>query len=64
MSLDVEKELAELLLDEVQLHRTTEDFKQELDSQKGFSQKTAFRQIDDVSMGFLYQKNLERYFNA
>lgn len=54
MSLDVEKELAELLLDEVQLHRTTEDFKQELDSQKGFSQKTAFRQIDDVSMGFLY----------
>jgi hypothetical protein len=38
MSLDVEKELAELLLDEVQLHRTTEDFKQELDSQKGFNQ--------------------------
>jgi hypothetical protein len=27
MSLDVEKELAELLLEEVQLHRTTEDFK-------------------------------------
>jgi hypothetical protein len=64
MSLDVEKELAELLIDEVMLHRTTEDYKQELASQKGYAQQTAFKQIDDVSMGFIYQKNLERYFNA
>lgn len=64
MSLDVEKELSELLLEEVTLHRITEDFKQELESQKGWSQQTAFKQIDDVSMGLIYQKNLERFFNA
>ena len=32
LTLDVEKELAELLLDEVQLHRLTEELKQELES--------------------------------
>ena len=64
MTLDVEKELSELLLEEVTLHRITEDFKQELDSQKGWSQVTAFKQIDDVSMGLIYQKNIERFFNA
>jgi hypothetical protein len=37
MSLDVEKELSELLLEEVTLHRITEDFKQELESQKDWS---------------------------
>jgi hypothetical protein len=25
---------------------------------------TAFKQIDDVSMGLIYQKNIERFFNA
>lgn len=64
MSLDVEKELAELLLEEVQLHRVTEDYKQELESHKGFDRVLAFFVIDDVSGGYLYQKNLERFFNA
>ena len=64
LTLDVEKELAELILCEVQMHRATEDMKQELESSKGFSRQAAFEAIDDCIMGYIYPKNLERFFNA
>ena len=64
MTLDVEKELAELILTEVQMHRLTEDMKQELESSKGFSKDAAFYAIDDCNMNYIYQKNLERFFNS
>lgn len=64
LTLDVEKELAELILTEVQMHRLTEDMKQELESGKGYDKRAAFSAIDDCSMGYVYQKHLERFFNA
>ena len=64
LTLDVEKELAELILTEVQMHRLTEDMKQELESSKGYSKPAAFQVIDDCNMNYIYQKNLERFFNA
>ena len=42
LTLDVEKELAELILMEIQMHRDTEDLKQELEATKGFSKNAAF----------------------
>lgn len=64
LTLDVEKELAELLLMEIKMHRETEDLKQELESTKGFSKDAAYEAIDDASFNYIYQKNLERFFNA
>ena len=46
------------------MHRATEDMKQELESSKGFSRQAAFEAIDDCIMGYIYPKNLERFFNA
>jgi len=54
LTLDVEKELAELILAEVRMHRETEDMKQELESSKGFSTKACFSVFDDCSMSYIY----------
>jgi len=64
LTLDVEKELAELVLMEIKLHRDSEELKQELEATKGFSKKAAYESIDDVSLTYIDQKNLERFFNA
>ena len=64
LTLDVEKELAELILMEIKMHRETEELKQELESTKGFSKDAAYDAMDDGSFNYIYQKNLERLFNA
>jgi hypothetical protein len=64
LTLDVEKELAELLLMEIMMHRDTEDLKQELEASKGFSKDAAYEAVDDCFFNYIYQKNLERFFNA
>ena len=64
LTLDVEKELAELLLGEVRLHRDTEDKKQLLASTKGFRFEQAYEVVDDCSLKYVYQKNLARFFNS
>ena len=64
LTLDVEKELAELILMEIKMHRDTEELKQELEATKGFSKDAAYEAVDDVSLCYIYQKNLERFFNA
>ena len=64
LTLDVEKDLAALLLEEIKMHRACEEIKQELASSKGYSEMAAFAEVDDCSMSFVYEKNLERFFNA
>mgnify|MGYP000411850490 CR=1 FL=1 len=64
LTLDVEKELAELSLMESKMHRDSEELKQELASTKGFRTDAAFAAVDDCSLGHVYQKNLERFFNS
>lgn len=65
LTLDVEKDLSELILLELKLHRETEDMKQELEGgEKSFTWDAAYTAIDDCSLKYIYQKNLERFFNA
>ena len=64
LTLDVEKELAELILMEIQMHRDTEDLKQELEATKGFSKNAAFMAVEDSCLHYIYQKSLERFFNS
>ena len=54
LTLDVEKELAELLLMEIKMHRESEDLKQELEATKGFSKDAAYQAIDDCNMSYIY----------
>lgn len=54
LTLDVEKELAELILAEIKLHRETEDLKQELASSKGYAEESSFLAIDDCSLNYIY----------
>jgi hypothetical protein len=63
LTLDVEKDLAELLLNEIRMHRETEQIKQELQASKGYDPQCSYVSIDDCSMGKIYVKNLERFFN-
>ena len=64
LTLDVEKELAELVLMEIQMHRETEDLKQELEATKGFSKDACYMAVEDCSLHYIYQKSLERFFNS
>ena len=64
LTLDVEKELAELILMEIKMHRDTEELKQELEASKGFSKPAAYDAIDDCNMKHIQQKNMERFFNG
>ena len=64
LTLDVEKELAELILMEIKMHRDTEELKQELESFKGYKNIASYEAIDDINSKFIHQKNLERFFNA
>ena len=64
LTLDVEKELAELILMEIKMHRDSEELKQELEATKGFSKDAAYEAVDDCNLNYVYQKNLERFFNA
>ena len=64
LTLDVEKELAELLVMEIKMHRDAEELKQELEATKSFSKDAAFSAVDDCGLGHVYQKNLERFFNS
>ena len=59
----MEKDLAELIINEIRLHRETEGLKQELASSKGYDQQSSYVSVDDCSMGQIYIKNLERFFN-
>lgn len=64
LTLDVEKEIADLILEEIKLHRSSEELKQELSSCKGFSAESAYRTIDDCSLSSIYLKTLERFFRS
>jgi Ca2+-binding EF-hand superfamily protein len=64
LTLDVEKDLSELLLAEIQLHRESEQLKQELASTKGYDAASSYASVDDCTMGHIYIKNLERFFNS
>ena len=64
LTLDVEKELAELILMEIKMHRDTEELKQELEASKGYSKDAAYETVDDCNLNYIYQKNLERFFIA
>lgn len=50
----MEKELAELLLGEVRMHRETEEAKQLLVSCKGFSYEQAYVAVDDCNLKYVY----------
>lgn len=62
LTLDVEKELAELFLDEIRLHRQSEEIKQELEASKGYAKEACYFAIDDCRLGSIHKKNLERFF--
>jgi len=54
LTLDVEKDMTELILSEVRLHRESEELKQELESSKGFDKQSCYNAIDDCSMNYIY----------
>ena len=54
MTLDVEKDLADLFQLEIKLHRRSERVKQELAASKGFSGVACYNAIDDYSIGHIY----------
>lgn len=56
--------MAELILSEIKLHRESEDLKQSLSSVKGFKLEMAYSAVDDCNLKYIYQKNLERFFNG
>ena len=56
--------MTELILAEIRLHRDSEELKQELESSKGVDGQACYHAIDDCSMSYIYQKNLERFFNS
>ncbi len=62
--MDVEKEMADLFLLEIKMHRESESLKQELEACKGYQREACYFTIDDCSMNYIYVKNLERFFNA
>jgi hypothetical protein len=61
LTLDVEKELAELFLQEVECHRGTERLKQELEASKGYQREQSYYSLDDCNLKFIYAKNIERF---
>ena len=61
LTIEIERELAELICLEVKLFRRSENLKQELVSSKGFSADACFEVIDDYGLGYIYQKSLERF---
>ncbi len=62
MTLDVERDLTNLLVAEIDLHRTSEKLKQQLESQLDFSQEGAYAAIDDWRYGYIDVRNLYRFF--
>ena len=57
--------MAELILTEIKMHRDTEDMKQELEgAEKTYTADAAYTAVDDCNLKYIYQKNLERFFNA
>ena len=64
MAMDVEKEMAELFLQEIFLHRITEDLRQEMYSMKDFDENVAWSMLDDVGTGFVENKHFDRFFNG
>ena len=56
--------MAELFLEEIKLHRQSEELKQELESIKGYAKEACYYTIDDCRIGAIHKKNLERFFNS
>jgi hypothetical protein len=53
LTLDVERDLTNLLMGEVKMHRKTEDLKQELSSMADYSDESLYKSIDDWGYGFV-----------
>ena len=62
MPLDVENELAKLLTMEIEMHRKTEPFKQELRVAKDFSEDSCIACLDSWGYGFVDPKNIKLFF--
>jgi Ca2+-binding EF-hand superfamily protein len=62
LTLDVERDLAALLVAEIELHRGSEKVKQQLESQPDYSSEAVYQCIDDWGYGFVDTRNLYRFF--
>ena len=54
LTLDVEKELADLILTEIKMHRDSEELKQELASYKDYKAVASYEAIDDINSKFIH----------
>lgn len=61
LTLDVEKELAELFLMEMDFHREVEQIKQELVSIKEYDKDSIFSVVDSTGLGHIYAKSIEQF---
>ena len=61
LTIDVERDITNLLLAEIELHNKSEKLKQELESQPDFSGEAVFRAIDDWGYGFVDQSNIKGF---
>lgn len=62
LTLDVERDLAALLVAEIELHRGSEKLKQQLEAQLDYSQDAVYQEVDDWRYGYVDVRNLHRFF--
>lgn len=62
LTLDVERDLAALLVAEIELHRGSEKIKQQLEAQLDYSQESVYQEVDDWRYGYVDVRNLHRFF--
>lgn len=60
--MDVERDLTNLLVAEIELHRSSEKLKQQLESQLDYSAEGVYQVVDDWGYGYLDLRNLYRFF--
>lgn len=62
LTLDVERDLTKLIVAELDLHKKSEKFKQQLESAQDFSEDAVYAAIDDWGYGFVDARNLKGFF--
>ena len=62
LTLDVERDLTNLLVSEIELHRASEKLKQQLESQLDYSVEGIYQVVDDWRYGYIDIRNLYRFF--
>ena len=62
LTLDVERDLTKLIMGEIELHRKSENLKQELESSMDYTDDALYGTIDDWGYGFVDSRNLKSFF--